>query len=98
MSRIGNKPIELPAGVSVSISAGRVMVNGDHQPARPFEWWKQGQFIRYATTLAMPRNPPKTTYTVWAGMFKSSKRAPVKAPRTRVENNAAAVATVEVAP
>jgi large subunit ribosomal protein L6 len=28
MSRIGRKPIELPAGVSVSISPGRVMVNG----------------------------------------------------------------------
>src|SRR5262245_1838700 len=28
MSRIGNKPIDLPAGVSVSISPGRVMVNG----------------------------------------------------------------------
>ena len=28
MSRIGNKPIEIPAGVSVSLSPGRVMVNG----------------------------------------------------------------------
>ena len=28
MSRIGNTPIELPAGVNVSISPGRVMVNG----------------------------------------------------------------------
>jgi large subunit ribosomal protein L6 len=28
MSRIGAKPIDLPAGVSVSISPGRVMVNG----------------------------------------------------------------------
>jgi large subunit ribosomal protein L6 len=28
MSRIGNTPIDLPAGVSVSISPGRVMVNG----------------------------------------------------------------------
>src|SRR5213595_2282540 len=28
MSRIGRKPIELPGGVSVSISPGRVMVNG----------------------------------------------------------------------
>jgi len=28
MSRIGNKPIELPGGVSVSLSPGRVMVNG----------------------------------------------------------------------
>src|SRR5918997_1285763 len=28
MSRIGRKPIELPAGVSVSIDPGRVMVSG----------------------------------------------------------------------
>ena len=28
MSRIGKQPIELPSGVSVSISPGRVMVNG----------------------------------------------------------------------
>ena len=28
MSRIGKKPIEIPAGVSVSVSSGRVMVNG----------------------------------------------------------------------
>jgi large subunit ribosomal protein L6 len=28
MSRIGNTPIEIPAGVSVSLSPGRVMVNG----------------------------------------------------------------------
>jgi len=40
MSRIGRKPIELPTGVSVSISPGRVMVNGplgelsQHVPAR----------------------------------------------------------------
>jgi large subunit ribosomal protein L6 len=28
MSRIGNKPIEIPGGVSVGLSPGRVMVNG----------------------------------------------------------------------
>ena len=28
MSRIGRQPIELPTGVNVSISPGRVMVNG----------------------------------------------------------------------
>jgi large subunit ribosomal protein L6 len=28
MSRIGRKPIELPAGVAISLSPGRVMVNG----------------------------------------------------------------------
>jgi large subunit ribosomal protein L6 len=40
MSRIGRKPIELPAGVTVSISPGRVIINGplgelsQHVPAR----------------------------------------------------------------
>ena len=40
MSRIGKQPIDLPAGVSVSIAPGRVMVNGplgelsQHVPAR----------------------------------------------------------------
>ena len=28
MSRIGRQPIQLPPGVSVAISPGRVMVNG----------------------------------------------------------------------
>src|SRR3982750_2412221 len=28
MSRIGRKPIEVPAGVNISIDPGRVMVNG----------------------------------------------------------------------
>src|SRR5205085_3781643 len=28
MSRIGKQPVELPSGVNVSISPGRVMVNG----------------------------------------------------------------------
>jgi large subunit ribosomal protein L6 len=38
MSRIGRQPIEVPAGVSVSISPGRVMVNGplgELQPTVP---------------------------------------------------------------
>jgi large subunit ribosomal protein L6 len=30
MSRIGRKPIEVPAGVNVAISPGRVQVNGPH--------------------------------------------------------------------
>ena len=77
---------------------GHLMVNGDHQPARPFEWWKAGQYIRYATTLALPRTPPKTSYTVWAGMFHGNARAHVAAPRARVESDAVALATIEVAP
>ena len=40
MSRIGNKPIEVPAGVNIALSPGRVQVNGplgeltQHVPAR----------------------------------------------------------------
>src|SRR5437762_12976580 len=30
MSRIGRRPIEVPAGVTVAISPGRVQVNGPH--------------------------------------------------------------------
>ena len=28
MSRIGNKPVEIPAGVTVDVAPGRVTVNG----------------------------------------------------------------------
>jgi len=31
-------------------------LNGDHAPARPFELWQPGQFIRYSTTITIPRN------------------------------------------
>jgi len=79
-------------------SPGHPMVNGDHQPARPFEWWKAGQYIRYATTLVLPRNAVKASYTVWAGMFHGNVRAHVAAPHARVEGDAVALATIEVAP
>jgi large subunit ribosomal protein L6 len=51
MSRIGNTPIELPAGVSVSLSPGRVMVNGplgeltQHVPARIAIEQRDGELV-----------------------------------------------------
>jgi large subunit ribosomal protein L6 len=51
MSRIGNTPIELPAGVSVSISPGRVMVNGplgelsQHVPPRIAIEQRDGELV-----------------------------------------------------
>jgi arylsulfatase A-like enzyme len=73
-------------------------LNGDHAPARPFEWWRTGQFIRYTTTIAVPRTAQVGTYTVWVGMFEGNRRAPATAPHARITDNAVAVATVEVQP
>jgi arylsulfatase A-like enzyme len=73
-------------------------INGDHKPARPFEWWRAGQFIRYSTTITLPRFTPAGTYTMWVGMFRGKDRKPVRAPRARVDNHALAAATIEVAP
>ncbi|MCX5741797.1 MAG: sulfatase [Proteobacteria bacterium] len=73
-------------------------VNGDHRPARPFEWWTAGQFIRYTTTLAIPVNAPRGTYRLMTGMFAGKGRAPARAPHATIENDAVAAATIEVSP
>ncbi len=77
---------------------GNIFVNGDHKPVRPFEWWKPGQFIRYTTSVTLPRFAGAGTYTVWAGLFKGNQRAPVTAPGAKLDNNAVAAVTFEVAP
>ena len=80
---------------------GKGFINGDHRPARPFEWWKPGQFIRYTTTVLIPRTAATGPYTVWAGMFDATHRAPVRAPRApagKIVDDAVAVAELEVSP
>jgi hypothetical protein len=72
-------------------------VNGDHVPVRPFEWWKQGQYIRYTTTMAVPR-AQAGHYIVWAGMFDGTRRAKVRAPRAKIVDDAVAATELEVAP
>jgi arylsulfatase A-like enzyme len=73
-------------------------INGDHRPARPFEWWRAGQFVRYTTSVVVPRNAPPGPYVVRAGMFGPSGRAKARAPRAQIVDDGAAVTTIEVAP
>ncbi|MGE5181256.1 MAG: sulfatase-like hydrolase/transferase [Acidobacteriota bacterium] len=77
---------------------GGTFVNGDHVPARPFEWWRAGQYIRYTTSVTLPRTAPAGHYTIKAGMFSGDKRAPVRAPVAHVDHDAVDVAALEVAP
>lgn len=78
--------------------AGRVFINGDHRPVRPFEWWRAGQYIRYTTSVVVPRSSAPGQYTVWAGLFDAGRRARASSPRARVVDDAVAVAELEVAP
>jgi arylsulfatase A-like enzyme len=75
-----------------------VFLNGDHRPARPFEWWRPGQYIRYTTTVVVPRTAAPGHYTVWAGMFTSNRRAKVRAPRAKIVDDAIAATELEVTP
>ncbi|TMQ15529.1 MAG: hypothetical protein E6J90_25340, partial [Deltaproteobacteria bacterium] len=77
---------------------GRGFFNGDHRPVRPFEWWRAGQYIRYTTSVIVPRSAASGHYTVWAGLFDAGRRAPARAPRARVVDDAVAVAELEVSP
>lgn len=75
---------------------GSQFANGDHKPVRPFEWWRAGDFIRYTTTVQLPRFAAPGTYTVWTGLFKGAARAPLTTTKAKVDNNAVAAATFEV--
>jgi arylsulfatase A-like enzyme len=77
---------------------GHVFVNGDHAPVRPFEWWRPGQFIRYTTTVAIPRGSPAGRYTVHVGMFRGTQRVHVTAANAKVDDDAVVAATFEVEP
>jgi hypothetical protein len=75
--------------------------NGDHRPARPFEWWRAGQYIRYTSSVVVPRSAAAGRYVVWAGLFdtaRAGRRAPARSPRARVVDDAVAVTELEVAP
>jgi len=76
----------------------KVFVNGDHRPARPFEWWRAGQYIRYTTTIVIPRTAASGRYVVWAGMFQGNRRAKARAPHAKIVDDAVAATEVEVSP
>jgi len=77
---------------------GKFFFNGDHRPVRPFEWWQAGQFIRYTTTVMVPRNAPTGPFTVWAGMFDPKRRAHATAPKATIKEDAVAATTLEILP
>ena len=74
------------------------LVNGDHRPARPFEWWRPGQYIRYTTSVVVPRTAAAGRYVVWAGMFEGNRRAKARAPRAKIVDDAVAATELEVSP
>jgi len=71
---------------------------GDHEPARPFVWWRSGQFIRYTKTVTIPHNARRGDYVMWMGVYRGHERRPVSAPdaRVRVRDERAAVGVVKV--
>jgi len=74
------------------------LINGDHTPARPFEWWKPGQFLRYTTTVTVPRMAPRGRYRVQIGLFQGKTRAKATSPRATIVDNAVMCTTFEVVP
>ena len=72
---------------------------GDHQPTRPFEWWTNGQYIRYTTTVSIPRTGvPPGKYSLWTGLWKGNDRQPAIGANVPVADNRANVASVDVVP
>jgi arylsulfatase A-like enzyme len=73
-------------------------INGDHVPARPFEWWRAGQFIRYTTAIAIPRTVAPGHFTLRVGMFSGERRAHATSSHAHVDRDAVDAATIEVTP
>jgi len=69
---------------------------GDHEPPRPFAWWRAGQFIRYTHDVPVPPGTPPGRYQVWVGLFRGSQRHPAKSAATRVDDDRALAGTIDV--
>jgi arylsulfatase A-like enzyme len=69
----------------------------DDGPARPFAWWRPGQFIRYTTEIAVPATTAAGRYTLWAGVFKANRRRPATGPAgARIVEDRVDVGAIEV--
>jgi choline-sulfatase len=69
---------------------------GDHEPARPFSWWREGQHLRYTRSIQVPRDTPPGEYEVWMGLFRGNQRRPAHSERVPVADNRARVGTLTV--
>ncbi|MBP9203088.1 MAG: sulfatase [Kofleriaceae bacterium] len=71
---------------------------GDHAPVRPLAWWRPGQYIRYTSTLTVPRTAAPGVYTVWAGWWKGNRRLPARGGGAPIVDDRVDVAHLEVTP
>lgn len=69
---------------------------GDHQPPRPFSWWRPGQHIRYTHTVTVPRQSPPGAYDLWLGLFRQAERQPARSERVHVHDDRARAGTIHV--
>ena len=69
---------------------------GDHQPVRPFEWWQSGQYIRYTTTVDVPRNLRAGSYKLWLGVFRGTERRPARGQGVTIVDDRVDVGDVKV--
>ena len=69
---------------------------GDHDPARPLSWWRDGQHIRYTRSIQVPRDAPRGAYDMWMGIYRGSERRPAHSERVSVEDDRALVGNVTV--
>jgi choline-sulfatase len=93
-------PDTLPSGWKVFVHVegpGKLMVvNGDHAPVRPFEWWHDGDLVHYTTKLTVPRGSAPGKYTVYVGLFNGTDRQHPLGGTKPVVDDAVAAATFEV--
>ena len=74
----------------------RMRFQGDHAPTRPLAWWRKGQYIRYSTTVSVPRTVPAGQYTLWLGLFRKADRLPATSQTVPVIDNRANVGRIEI--
>ncbi len=83
--------------VFVHFEAAHGRFTADHPPARPFAWWRPGQFVRYTITATVPATAPPGDYALWTGLWRKQHRRPVTAPPgVEVVDNRVKVATLKV--
>ncbi|ACY15043.1 sulfatase [Haliangium ochraceum DSM 14365] len=69
---------------------------GDHEPPRPFSWWREGQYIRYTREITVPRQARPGDYELWLGLFRKAERMPARSDGVPVDGDRVKVATVRV--
>jgi len=79
------------------LSPTKQSTNFDHDPPRPFIWWRAGQFVRYTTKITIPRTTGTGTFTLVAGLWNGKKMA-ASGGHAAITDNEVSVATIEVTP